>query len=147
MANIILPWVVYNEPMLARWLFSLVASSYMIGAIVVLPIWAGTTWHPSLAVWWAAYLVAEAAILSLPIGLVIWWFVWRRHTGGKRLSPSRFVSLVCVALVPVFLLLIVPVGCFVSFRDPVGTIAGASVFLVSAIAFLAMPAYARRIRS
>lgn len=127
-----------------RALFSLMASCYIIAALVFPGLWLNGGLHLPLASWWPAYLALELVLVGAPVSYAVWYLVWAPVAALKAARPVHLARLLGTALLVVYGFLIVPAGCFISLPHGANVYAGFIALAIAAFAAMGYLMYMRR---
>ena len=136
---------------LLSWLLVTVGWSYLCVVLFVPVLWFREM-ELSRGLWWPAYLCAELLALGVPPAIAIVFFVRRSLRRSPSVKPGvfgRVMGLIGLALIPPFVLFVVPVGLMESLLEPTSTIAASwwlGIALTIATAFWAYARYVWRPR-
>jgi hypothetical protein len=126
-----------------RALFSLIASCYIIAALVFPGFWLHDDVRLPLAAWWPAYLALELVFIGAPIAYAVWQLVWTPAAALQAVRPAHLGRLMSSVLLVVYGFLVIPAGCFISLPHRANLYAGFIALAAAAFAAMAYLMYVR----
>ncbi len=130
---------------LRSWLLVTAGWSYLCVVLFVPVLWFREM-ALSRGFWWPAYLCAELLGLGVPLAIVIVFFVRRPLRRSPSVKPGvfgRVTGLIGLALIPLFVFFVVPVGLMASLPEPTSTVAASWWLGIALSIAMALWAYAR----
>ena len=127
------------------WLLVIVGWLYFCVVLIVPVVWFRGM-ELSRGLWWLAYLCAELLALGAPLGIAIVFFVRRSLRRSPSVKPGvcgRVMSLIGLALIPLFVFFVVPIGLAASLPERTSTIASSWWLGIALTIATALWAYAR----
>lgn len=116
-----------------RALLSLVASCYIVAALVFPGFWLLNDLRLPPPAWWPVYLVLELVLVGVPVCAAVWELVWRPMAAFEATRPSHLMRLIGRTLAVVYGFLIVPAACFIALPHRANLYAGFLTFAAAAL--------------
>lgn len=128
-----------------RAVFSLIASCYIVAALVFPGLWLYGDVHLPPAAWWPVYLALELVLIGAPVLYAVWQLVWVPAAALDAARPLHFARLMSSVLAVVYGFLVIPAACFIALPHHANMYAGFAMLAIAAFTAMMYLIYIRHV--